>query len=150
MRAMADPRTLRFVGSDDVEHVDLEWCHVEWLAKPGIVQSKHLLLCRATFPPGEAHNFHHHPVHEEILYILEGEAHQFVGEEHRVLKAGDIAHIPAGTPHCTLNGGTTTLKFLAMLSPTGEEGPDVVDCFDEEPWKSLRPPIFYKSQHPDA
>ncbi|MGI8604296.1 MAG: cupin domain-containing protein [Verrucomicrobiales bacterium] len=136
----------RFVTSAEIDHVDLEWCHVEWLSHPNIVAAKHLLLCRATFPPDQAHNFHYHPVHEEILYILEGEAEQWVGEEKRVLKAGEIAHIPTGVPHCTFNNGPVTLRFLAMLGPTGPDGPMVVDCFNDEPWKSLRPPIFYQSQ----
>jgi quercetin dioxygenase-like cupin family protein len=136
----------RFVSTGDAEHVDLEWCHVEWLAKAGIVEAKHLLLVRATFPPGEAHNFHHHPVHEEILYVLEGEMTQWVGEEKRVLRVGELAHIPAGLPHATYNTGSVTLRFLAILSPTGESGPDVVDCFNEEPWKTLQPPIPYPSQ----
>jgi quercetin dioxygenase-like cupin family protein len=136
----------RFVGASDVQHVDLEWCHVEWLSNPEIVPARHLLLCRATFPPNEAHNFHYHPVHEEILYILEGEAEQWVGTEKRVLKPGEIAHIPPGTPHSTFNHGPGTLRFLALLGPTGESGPMVVDCFNEEPWHSLRPPIPYKSQ----
>jgi hypothetical protein len=52
----------------------------------------------------------------------------------------------AGLPHATYNTGSSTLRFLAILSPTGETGPDVVDCFQEEPWKSLRPPIPYPSQ----
>jgi quercetin dioxygenase-like cupin family protein len=136
----------RFVTANDVSHVDLEWCHVEWLANADLVAARHLLLCRATFPPRQAHNFHFHPVHEEILYILEGTAEQWVGEEKRVLQAGEIAHIPAGTPHATFNNGPATLRFLAMLGPTGAEGPMVIDCFDEEPWQSLHPPIFYQSQ----
>ncbi len=140
----------RYITAADAEHVDLDWCHVEWLARPGMVEAKHLLLVRATFPPGEAHNYHFHPVHEEILYVLEGEMTQYVGEEHRVLKAGELAHIPAGLPHATYNTGSGTLRFLAILSPTGASGPDVVDCFHEEPWKTIRPPIPYPSQQSPA
>ncbi len=143
---MPDSSPRRFVTPADVEHVDLEWCHVEWLAKAGIVESKHLQLVRATFPPGEAHNFHYHPVHEEILYVIEGEMTQWVGDTKRVLQVGEIAHIPAGVPHSTINTGSGTLRFLAILGPTGEDGPDVVDCFNEEPWKTLQPPVFYQSQ----
>ena len=83
---------------------------------------------------------------DEYLHVLEGEMTQYVGEEHRVIKVGELAHIPAGLPHATYNTGSSTLRFLAILSPTGETGPDVVDCFQEEPWKSLRPPIPYPSQ----
>lgn len=147
---MSESSPRRFVTPAEFEHLDLEWCHVEWLAKPGLVEAKHLSLARATFPPGEAHNFHYHPVHEEILYVLEGEMTQWVGESKQVVKAGELAHIPAGVPHSTINSGSGRLQFLAILSPTGEEGPDVVDCFNEEPWKTLQPPVFYASQQSPA
>ena len=116
---MSDPAQIsrRFVGGTDVQHVDLEWCHVEWLSNPEIVRAKHLLLCRATFPAGEAHNFHFHPVHEEILYILEGEAEQWVGEEKRMLKPGEVAHIPPGVPHAVWNASPAGSRSIAEFRP---------------------------------
>jgi hypothetical protein len=30
------------------------------------------------------------------------------------------------------------MTFLAILSPAEAEGPFLVDCYDEEPWRSLR------------
>jgi len=43
-----------------------------WHCKPGMVADTNLMFVRAQLPPGEAHNFHHHPEMEEILYVLSG------------------------------------------------------------------------------
>ena len=45
---------------------------------------------------------------------------QYVGEQHRVVKVGELAHIPAGVPHATFNTGAGTLRFLAILRDTLE------------------------------
>ena len=127
----------------DARHIDLPWCHVEEFVSPGNAGSQELYLCRATFPPGEAHLFHFHPGREEIIFVLEGEAEQWVGEEKRVLRAGEMALIPAGVPHMTFNRGPATLKFLAILNNIRGPEPMVVDCFREEPWVSHFTPIEY-------
>lgn len=136
----------RFVTSAEVHHGDFPWCHVEWMSNPEIVGARELLLVRATFPPLEAHQFHRHPAREEIIYVLEGQAEQWVGADKRLLCAGEMAHIPAGTPHMTFNPGPAELKFLAILSPVEAPGAFTVDVFNEEPWRTLFPPIPYPGQ----
>lgn len=133
----------RFITAHDAQHGDFPWCHVEWLSNAELVGAEKLLLVRATFPPGDAHNFHKHPAREEIIYILEGCADQWVGRERFRLGPGDLAHIPKDTPHATFNPGPATLKFLAILSPVDAPGEFTVDVFNEEPWVSLRPPKIY-------
>jgi hypothetical protein len=32
------------------------------------------------------------------------------------------------------------MTFLAILSPAQADGPFLIDCYDDEPWKSLRTP----------
>jgi len=78
----------RFITHADVQHGDFPWCHVEWMSNPALVGAKELLLVRATFPPGQAHNFHRHPAREEIIYVTEGRAEQWVGREKHLLAAG--------------------------------------------------------------
>lgn len=129
-------------------HVDQPWCHVERLSDPQTVAPEHLLLVRATMPAGEAHNFHRHPGREEIIYVLDGLAEQWVGREKRILNPGEMAYIPRDVPHATFNAGTLSLQFLAILSPVEAEGPFTVDVFDEEPWVTLRPPISYAAYVP--
>ena len=132
-----------YLTAVDAKHIDLPWCHVEEFVSPGNAGSKELYLCRATFPAGEAHLFHFHPGREEIIFVVEGHAEQWVGTEKRLLGPGEMALIPAGTPHMTFNPGPGTLKFLAILNNIRGPEPLVVDCFREEPWVSLFTPIEY-------
>jgi quercetin dioxygenase-like cupin family protein len=99
-------------------------------------------------PPREAHNFHRHPDREEIIYVLDGIAEQWVGDSRRKLGPGDVAVIPANIPHSTINVGDTPLRFLAILCDAETEGPFTVDVFDEEPWKTLKTPMDYPDYKP--
>lgn len=109
-----------------------------WLCRPEIVEADGLQVCRATFAPGKGHSFHKHPELEEIIYVLEGEIEQWVEREKRLLKPGEIAHIPAGIVHATFNSSAKDAVILAILSPAKAEGPFQVDVSGEEPWRSLR------------
>lgn len=139
----AMPEVKTHLVAADAKHIDLPWCHVEEFVTPANAGSDDLYLCRATFPPGEAHLFHFHPGREEIIYVLEGQAEQWVGETKKILKPGEMALIPAGMPHMTYNPGPDTLKFLAILNNIRGSEPIVVDCFKEEPWVSHFTPIEY-------
>ena len=44
---------------------------------------------------------HAHP-HEQVTYCLEGEIEFTVGEEVKIVKAGDTVYIPANLPHGTV------------------------------------------------
>lgn len=109
-----------------------------WHCKPGMVADTNLMFVRAQLPPGEAHNFHHHPEMEEILYILSGTAEQWIEKEKRIMRAGDSIYLPTGIVHGTFNTGSETLDFLAVLSPAKIKGPVTVEVADQEPWRSLR------------
>lgn len=140
---MAETEFLNFLTAENAKHIDLPWCHVEEFVSAENSGSRELYLCRATFPAGDAHLFHYHPGREEIIFVLEGQAEQWVGENKRLLKAGDMAVIPAGVPHMTFNPGPEKLKFLAILNNIRGPEPMVIDCFNEEPWVSLFKPIEY-------
>ena len=135
-----------FITSPDVRHDDFPWCHVEWMSDAALVGAEQLMLVRATFAAGAGHNFHRHPGREEIIYLLSGRAEQWVGEEKRVLGPGDMAHVPRDVPHATYNVGDGELRFLAVLGPVEAPGPFTVDVYDEEPWKTLRPPVHVPGQ----
>lgn len=128
-----------FVTAENVQHGEMPWCHVEWMSNAEIVGATEILLVRATFQPGQRHQFHTHPGREEVIYVLEGKAEQWVGQEKRVLGPGEMAHIPRNTPHATVNAGDVPLKFLAILSPVEAAGEFAVDVFNEEPWRTLMP-----------
>lgn len=131
----------RFVGSDDVQVEESPWGQHEWLCRPGLTAAEGLLLVRVLMPPDTAHQFHRHPELEEIIYVISGTAEQWVDREWRLLRAGDMAHIPQDVVHGTYNAGADTLVFLAILSPARTTGPALIQVEHEEPWRSLRPPL---------
>ena len=61
--------------------------------------------------PGQGPPLHTHP-YVEVIFMLEGRATVTVGDEQREAKAGDIAVIPANTPHRFINSGNTTLRQI--------------------------------------
>ena len=134
--AGGDPR--RFVTSTEMEVEQLPWGPHEWLCRPGLTDARDLLLVRVRMPPGKAHAFHRHPSMEELIYVVSGQAEQWVETRSQLLGPGDVAHIPKNLVHGTYNAGDETLVFLAMLSPAVADGPIVVDVSHEEPWASLR------------
>lgn len=101
-------------------------------------------MVRATMDPFRSHPFHTHPTREELIYVLNGRAEQWVGKEHRILGAGEMAFIPMGEVHGTYNPFPEQLVFLAILSPSNAAEPGIVDVSEQEPWKSMRtgfPPV---------
>lgn len=128
----------RFVTNENMIVEELPWGPHEWLCRPDIVAAEKLLLVRVRMPVGKAHEFHRHPEMEEIIYIEDGTAEQWVDRDKRILGPGDSAHIPIDVVHGTYNAGDTTLVFLAILSPAKIEGPPLIDVSQEQPWTSMR------------
>jgi quercetin dioxygenase-like cupin family protein len=135
-----DPMLRRFVQEADFVPVTNAWTTNVWLSRPELVGADQLLLVRATMEAGRSHPFHKHPTREEIIYVIEGRAEQWVDKEHRILKPGEIAHIPMNTVHGTWNPFGQSLVFLAILAPAKAGPPDIVDVSQEEPWRSMRSP----------
>ncbi|MEQ1750620.1 MAG: cupin domain-containing protein [Prosthecobacter sp.] len=133
----------RFVQIDDAARETNPWTNNEWLCRPDLVAADKLLLVRANMDPMHCHPFHFHPHREEIIYVIYGRAEQWVGNEYRILKAGEMAHIPAGVIHGTFNPHKEPLVFLAVLSPAKLPDDlaavaDPQDVSGQEPWASLR------------
>ena len=63
---------------------------------------------------------------EEILYIVAGTAEAEVGGERGIVRAGDLAVIPAMVPHAVHNVGDDTLKVVGFFSEA-----DVTSEFEE-------------------
>jgi len=128
----------RFVSFNETEVERLPGKTHFWHCKPDMVKDANLMFVRAHLPPGEAHRFHFHPKMEEILYVLSGEAEQWVEKEKHIMKSGDSLYLPVGIIHGTYNAGREVLDFLAVLSPAKSEGPVTVEVSDQEPWRFLR------------
>ena len=90
---------------------------------------------------------HYLPTHtdsaEEILYIVSGTARAHVGAEEGIVRAGDLAVIPAMVPHGVANVGEDTVKvvgffsdshinstFEAPLEPIGTATPEMGSAVD--------------------
>ena len=137
------PASRRFVQIADAIRETNPWTNNEWLCRPDVVAADKLLLVRANMAPEHCHPFHYHPHREEIIYVVHGRAEQWVGNEHRILSAGEMAHIPPGTIHATYNPHKEPLVFLAILSPAKlpedvAGDPDPVDVSTQEPWAGIR------------
>ena len=70
--------------------------------------------------------------------MVSGQAEQWVENEYRIRKAGEMALIPQDAVHGTYNPFDEDVTFLAILSPSEAGGPNIVDVSTEEPWASLR------------
>ena len=130
----------RFVTSSEKIDELSPWTLNQWICRSDIVPNQQLLMVRAIMDPGRSHPFHKHPTREELIYVVSGQAEQWVGREKRILTVGDTAFIPEGEVHGTWNPFSEPLVFLAILSPSQAEEPSIVDMSNEEPWRSLRQP----------
>jgi quercetin dioxygenase-like cupin family protein len=141
---------LRFVTAKKARVEFAPWGKHWWLSQPGLTDTKQLTLVRVRMRPGAGHQFHYHPALEEIIYVVEGVAEQWVGREKCRLRAGEIAFIPKGVVHAIHNPSTRAMTFLAILSPARAKGPFLVDCYNDEPWRSLRKPFAYRAVDPQT
>ena len=141
-------KALRFVTSDKARIEFAPWGKHWWLSQPGLTDTKQLTLVRVRMRPGAGHQFHYHPSREEIIYVVDGVAEQWVDREKRKLRAGEIAFIPKNVVHAIHNRTKKPMTFLAILSPATARGPFLIDCYNDEPWRSLRTPFVYREVDP--
>jgi quercetin dioxygenase-like cupin family protein len=111
--------------------------HHIWHSKPGLTPTDDLLVVHCTIPPGGRHAFHTHPNKEEVIYIIEGEAEQWLEQEKQTLGPGSSVYVPKSAVHATFNRTDSDLKFIAIITPCSSEGEIHVAVDHLEPWKSL-------------
>ncbi len=138
---MCSAHCFHFVTSPEAQIEVLPWGQHEWLCRAGLTDSRLLQLVRVTMPSGKAHAFHRHPYMEELIYYLSGRTEQWVGKEKRIMRAGELAHVPKDEVHGSYNVFDEPAVFLAVLSPAVIDGPALVDVSMDEPWRSLRKPV---------
>jgi quercetin dioxygenase-like cupin family protein len=145
---MKAKQALRFVPAAKARVEFAPWGKHWWLSTPDLTGAGLLTLVRVTMRPGAGHQFHYHPELEEIIYIVDGVAEQWVDREKRRLGAGEIAFIPKNVVHAIHNPTRKPMTFLAILSPAASKGPFLIDCYEDEPWRSLRTPFAYARVDP--
>jgi len=129
---------LRFVTPTEAIKEEYKGRTNYWVCRPDLTETQAFQICQATLPPGEGHNFHTHPELEEVIYVLAGEVEQWVEQTKRILRPGEVAHIPAGLVHATFNASAQDAVILAILSPGKTQGPFMVDVSQAAPWCHLR------------
>ena len=84
-------------------------------------------LAEARLAPGSSTTPHHHPLTEEIYYILEGQGRMEIGDQTQTVGPGDAIAIPPGERHQIFNSGNVVLKFLCCCAPAYENEDTVLD-----------------------
>jgi len=72
-----------------------------------------------TLAPGEASSPQPsiHPFQDQLLYLVDGELAAEIGGERLHLKAGQLALVPAGTPHRFINVADRPARTLNIYAP---------------------------------
>jgi mannose-6-phosphate isomerase-like protein (cupin superfamily) len=83
-------------------------------------------LAEARLPVGASTQEHYHPRAEEIYYITHGTGKIRIGEETRMVRAGDAIAIPPGQRHKLWNTGTEKLRLLCCCAPAYEHNDTVI------------------------
>jgi quercetin dioxygenase-like cupin family protein len=129
----------KFLSSTEVVREQLDWGELGWCSRPAGTGLGKLVMIEVNFTEGGGHQFHKHSHQEEVIYCIQGEVEQWLGEEKRILKPGDSVSIPPNTVHASFAtaGGE---KLLAVLGPAidDENGYEMVEVAGEAPWKDLR------------
>ena len=142
-------KALRFVTVGKARVEFAPWGKHWWLSQPGLTDTKQLTLVRVRMRPGAGHQFHYHPTREEIIYIVDGVAEQWVDREKRRLKAGgDRLHPEEGRARDSQSVEEADDLPGDPLAGRRRKGPFLIDCYNDEPWRSLRKPFVYREVDP--
>jgi quercetin dioxygenase-like cupin family protein len=89
----------------------------EKMKKNNIFQSPRLFCDVYCFEPGQEQKGHVHGDQDKIYLVLEGQGRFTVGNEERVLGAGDGTVAPAGDAHGVVNHTSARLRVLVFVAP---------------------------------
>jgi quercetin dioxygenase-like cupin family protein len=129
----------KFVPSTEATREQLDWGVLGWLSRTPDTGAQQLVVIEVELMPGFGHNFHKHPDQEEVIYVVDGQIEQWLEKDSQVLSNGDSAFIAPNVVHASFNVSDKPAKLLAILGPCmGNGGYELVEVFDQEPWKSLR------------
>lgn len=84
-----------------------------------MVVGANIMICRLTFAPFVVTPAHSHP-HEQMTMVIKGKVNFTVGDQKRVVAAGDVLHFPSNSWH-----GATMLDeevvLIDIFSPIRED-----------------------------
>jgi quercetin dioxygenase-like cupin family protein len=79
---------------------DWEWA-AEGVERRLVELGAQMMAVRVRFEEGAVGTVHHHP-HEQLTVVSSGRFRFALGDQERVLQAGDTVFIPSGLPHGAL------------------------------------------------
>jgi quercetin dioxygenase-like cupin family protein len=79
------------------------------------IGGEQVLLCHVTYEPGTRVPRHSHPEAEQVMWIVDGSVEMTIGDETRVLRAGDVAVVNRGIEHELYS--ETGMTFVEALAP---------------------------------
>lgn len=101
--------TLKIVQMEGLETTVLTGLHGESM----------MMVLNATLP-GHTVPLHRHP-HEQIGMVYQGKAKLRIGDEERIVQAGDFYCIPANVPHSDTCLGDEAFIMLDIFHPVRED-----------------------------
>jgi mannose-6-phosphate isomerase-like protein (cupin superfamily) len=84
------------------------------------IQAKNFAIGNVVLDPRGGQVPWHNQEQEEVYFVVEGTGEMCLGEERRVLKAGEAAYIPPGVFHQLTNVGDTPLRMIYCYGPAGD------------------------------
>jgi len=87
------------------------------MKKNNIFQSPRFFCDVYCFEPGQEQKGHVHGDQDKIYLVLEGQGRFSVGDEQRVLSAGEGTLAPAGETHGVMNHTNAPLRVLVFVAP---------------------------------
>ena len=109
-------------SQDDLTTDSFDRGSIKWGVTPDLEKGASLTTGEVVINPTKGHDRHDHPDSDEVLYIIEGEGVQTVGDDPEfAVRAGDTVYIPKGVMHSTFNTGWRQLRILAIYNPGGAE-----------------------------
>jgi mannose-6-phosphate isomerase-like protein (cupin superfamily) len=91
--------------------------HVVILTDPEAHADGVLVAHLTVYPGGRVATAHLHPTLRERFHVLAGEVGFLLGEEERVLGAGDVAEVPPGTVHDWWQVGEKEAQVIVEVDP---------------------------------
>ncbi|MFC9842841.1 cupin domain-containing protein [Streptomyces sp. NPDC060223] len=99
-----------------------DWGSIKWGVSADLFAGAPTTAGEVIINPTKGHDRHVHPESDEILYFIDGEGVQTVGDSGEFpVKAGDFVFVPKGTLHSTFNTGWRQLRLIAVYTPGGAE-----------------------------
>jgi mannose-6-phosphate isomerase-like protein (cupin superfamily) len=84
------------------------------------IQAKNFAMGYVTLEPNGGQVPWHNQEQEEVYFIVEGTCEMCLGEERRILNAGQCAFIPPTVFHQLTNVGDTPAKMIYVYGPSGD------------------------------